>query len=158
MVATHAHTLVYAPCSYSDVRVGEVARSYCRLQCIYCKLSWREMSTNILHGLGHDVFNFRSEHFRGGTEKTHENTQNSLRFVRESIRFHSILFDCPYLLTKEVQLVTFWTEFLYFPLERGERMKGYKGDATKLLPRHEQCPCLSNCTTSSRLYNSCRYF
>jgi len=38
------------------------------------------MSANILHGLVCDVFNFRSDRFRGGTEKTHENTQNILRF------------------------------------------------------------------------------
>jgi hypothetical protein len=52
--------------------VGEVARLEYGLQFIYCKISSREMSASILHGLGCDVFNFRSDLFRGGNEKAHE--------------------------------------------------------------------------------------
>ena len=44
-------------------------------------------------------------------------------FFRESIRFLSILFDCPYLFTKEVQLVTFWTASLYFSSMTGRKHK-----------------------------------
>jgi len=39
------------------------------------------MNANIWHGFGCDVFNFRSDRFRGGTEKAHKYTQNSLRFL-----------------------------------------------------------------------------